>query len=103
MISKCKDQITNDGKLWDQDKPSLVANMQQSVLLARTYKEHYKAAKEQLAGQPKSKQFDFDEQVHFWEGEVCVWICILCFSVWVALRALCRHSAHPFSAQVEVL
>jgi len=33
------------------------------VTLARVHKEHYKAAKEQLAAQPKSKQFDFDEQV----------------------------------------
>jgi hypothetical protein len=33
------------------------------VQLAKVYKDHYKAAKEQLASQPKSKQFDFDEQV----------------------------------------
>lgn len=37
--------------------------LQASVLLAKVYKDHYKAAKEQLASQPKSKQFDFDEQV----------------------------------------
>lgn len=37
--------------------------MQASVNLAKLYKEHYKLAKEQLASQPKSKQFDFDEQV----------------------------------------
>lgn len=63
MIRKCKDQITYPGKLWDQDKPTLIANMQASVNLAKVYKEHYKSAKEQLASQPKSKQFDFDEQV----------------------------------------
>ena len=37
--------------------------IQASVTLARVHKEHYKAAKVQLAAQPKSKQFDFDEQV----------------------------------------
>ncbi len=46
-----------------QDKPKLIHNMQKSVELAKAYKEHYKMAKEQLASQPKSKQFDFDEQV----------------------------------------
>lgn len=69
MIRKCKDQITLMGKLWDQDKPSLIANMQAAVNLAKVYKDHYKAAKEQLASQPKSKQFDFDEQVGV--GAVC--------------------------------
>lgn len=28
MIRKCKDQITAPGKLWDQEKPPLIANMQ---------------------------------------------------------------------------
>jgi hypothetical protein len=41
--------------------------LQASVQLAKVYKEHYKAAKEQLASQPKSKQFDFDEQVRITE------------------------------------
>jgi len=27
MIRKCKEQITEPGKLWDQDKPTLLANM----------------------------------------------------------------------------
>jgi dynein heavy chain len=27
MIRKCKEQITDLGKLWDQDKPTLLANM----------------------------------------------------------------------------
>ncbi len=63
MIRKCKEQITDMGKLWDQDKPSLIANMKASVELAKVYREHYKLAKEQLAAQPASKQFEFDEQV----------------------------------------
>jgi hypothetical protein len=42
--------------------------LQASVELARVYKEQYKAAKEQLAQQPRSKQFDFDEQVGAWIG-----------------------------------
>ncbi len=27
MIRKCKEQITFVGKLWDQDKPTLISNM----------------------------------------------------------------------------
>lgn len=38
---------------------------QASVDLARMYREHYKLAKEQLAAQPKGKQFNFDEQAIF--------------------------------------
>lgn len=34
MIQKCKEHITASGKLWDQDKPTLVANMQVTCLLS---------------------------------------------------------------------
>mmetsp|Transcript_5388 Transcript_5388/g.12712 ORF Transcript_5388/g.12712 Transcript_5388/m.12712 type:complete len:4322 (-) Transcript_5388:507-13472(-) len=74
IIRKCKAQITYPHgyghKLWDQDKLVLIANMQASITLMRAYKEHYKAAKEQLAVQPKSKQFDFDEQAIFLKADL---------------------------------
>ncbi len=63
MILRCKEQITANGKLWDQDKPTLLVNMKGAVELAKVYREHYKLAKEQLAQNPESKQFQFDEQV----------------------------------------
>ena len=31
MIRRCKDQITDPGKLWDQDKPTLLGNMRVGV------------------------------------------------------------------------
>ena len=65
MIRMCKEQITYLGKLWDQDKPILIENMKAAVNLAKVYKDHYRLAKEQLAAQPKSKQFDFDEPAIF--------------------------------------
>ncbi|MEW5318622.1 MAG: hypothetical protein WDW38_009830 [Sanguina aurantia] len=60
IILKCKDQITYEGKLWDQDKPKLVANMRMAVQLNAVYKEHYELAKTMLR-QAKAKPFDFDE------------------------------------------
>jgi len=65
MIRKCKEQITEPGKLWDQDKPTLLANMKMSVELAAMYREHYKLAKDKLAENPEGKQFQFDEQAIF--------------------------------------
>ncbi len=50
--------------------PPLPLSAQASVNLARVHKEHYKAAKEQLAAQPKSKQFDFDEQAIFLKSDL---------------------------------
>eukprot|EP00798_Chlamydomonas_sp_ICE-L_P031303 gene31303-6451_t len=70
LIFKCKDQITYLGKLWDQEKPSLLVNLKAAVELMRVYKEHYKLAKEQLASQPKSKQFDFDEHAIFFKADL---------------------------------
>lgn len=60
IILKCKDQITYEGKLWDQDKPKLIANMRMAVQLNAVYKEHYELAKTMLR-QAKAKPFDFDE------------------------------------------
>ena len=31
LIKKCKEHIIEDGKLWDQDKPTLIANMEVSL------------------------------------------------------------------------
>jgi hypothetical protein len=66
LVRRCKEQIMENGKIWDQDKVPLISNMKVSVELANVYRQQYKLAKETLAAQPKSKQFDFDEQV--WPG-----------------------------------
>lgn len=64
VIHKCKDQIMSAGKLWDQDKPSLVANMREAVRLNAVYREQYELAKATLR-EAKAKPFDFDEQAIF--------------------------------------
>jgi dynein heavy chain len=45
-------------------------DLQSAVELIKVYKEHYKLAKEQLASQPKSKQFDFDEHAIFFKADL---------------------------------
>ncbi|PNH08753.1 Dynein gamma chain, flagellar outer arm [Tetrabaena socialis] len=65
LVRRCKEQIMENGKIWDQDKVTLIGNMKVAVELANVYRQQYKLAKETLAAQPKSKQFDFDEQAIF--------------------------------------
>nr|Q39575.1 RecName: Full=Dynein gamma chain, flagellar outer arm [Chlamydomonas reinhardtii]7KZM_C Chain C, Dynein gamma chain, flagellar outer arm [Chlamydomonas reinhardtii]7KZN_C Chain C, Dynein gamma chain, flagellar outer arm [Chlamydomonas reinhardtii]7KZO_C Chain C, Dynein gamma chain, flagellar outer arm [Chlamydomonas reinhardtii]8GLV_AD Chain AD, Dynein gamma chain, flagellar outer arm [Chlamydomonas reinhardtii]8GLV_AX Chain AX, Dynein gamma chain, flagellar outer arm [Chlamydomonas reinhar len=65
LVRRCKEQIMENGKIWDQDKVTLIGNMKVSVELANVYRQQYRLAKETLAAQPKSKQFDFDEQAIF--------------------------------------
>ncbi|GFR42148.1 hypothetical protein Agub_g3000 [Astrephomene gubernaculifera] len=65
LVRRCKEQIMENGKIWDQDKVVLIGNMKVAVDLANVYRQQYKLAKETLAAQPKSKQFDFDEQAIF--------------------------------------
>lgn len=65
LVKKCREQIMEPGKLWDQDKKSLLTNLKASVELSRVYHESYAKAKEDLAAQPALKQFAFDEEVIF--------------------------------------
>eukprot|EP00217_Crustomastix_stigmatica_P013603 CAMPEP_0183798542 /NCGR_PEP_ID=MMETSP0803_2-20130417/19119_1 /TAXON_ID=195967 /ORGANISM="Crustomastix stigmata, Strain CCMP3273" /LENGTH=4519 /DNA_ID=CAMNT_0026043227 /DNA_START=42 /DNA_END=13598 /DNA_ORIENTATION=- len=62
MITNCKDHILAPGKLWEQDKPSLLKNLDVAIKLNEAYQEQYKLTRDRLLSQPKGKQFDFGEQ-----------------------------------------
>ena len=41
IIRKCKEYILAPGKIWDQEKPQLIANMQLAIRLGEEYKAQY--------------------------------------------------------------
>lgn len=65
MITKCKEFTTAPGKLWDQDKQTLITNLGLCVRLNEQYQEQYRLTRDRLLTQPKGKQFDFNEQKIF--------------------------------------
>ncbi|CAD7698753.1 unnamed protein product [Ostreobium quekettii] len=67
MIKNCKQHIMLHGKLWDQDKPTLIANMQIAIRLNKVYQEQYQLTRDRLSAQPKAKQFEFDERAIFFK------------------------------------
>ena len=70
MITNCKKQITNGGKVWDQDIGALIGKLDASLTLNETYQEQYRAVKQKLETQPKGKQFDFSENQLFGRFEL---------------------------------
>ena len=70
MITNCKTQITNGGKVWDQDISDLIAKLEGALSLNEAYQEHYRATKQNLEAQPKGKQFDFSENQIFGRFEL---------------------------------
>ena len=65
MITNCKQYILSNGKLWDQDKPTLLQALDLSLKLNESYQEQYKLTRDRLLSQPSGKQFDFNEQKIF--------------------------------------
>lgn len=71
IITNCKNCIMRPDKggpaikLWDQNIANLLDRLKVIVKLHDIYQGLYKATKEKLAGQPKGKQFDFNETVIF--------------------------------------
>eukprot|EP01012_Entosiphon_sulcatum_P023115 TRINITY_DN280_c0_g1_i7.p1 TRINITY_DN280_c0_g1~~TRINITY_DN280_c0_g1_i7.p1 ORF type:complete len:2218 (+),score=554.82 TRINITY_DN280_c0_g1_i7:76-6729(+) len=65
MIVNCKNTIRQDQRVWDQalEKkmlPELLKNLKSCIRLNAAYQEEYRKAKENLAQNPKGKQFDFN-------------------------------------------
>eukprot|EP00854_Cymbomonas_tetramitiformis_P001067 gene1068-1616_t len=65
MITNCKNFVLSPGQLWNQDKPSLLANLELCMKLNEAYQEQYKLTRDRLMSQPKGKQFDFNESKIF--------------------------------------
>eukprot|EP00899_Mesostigma_viride_P009796 jgi/Mesvir1/18818/Mv04309-RA.2 len=65
MITNCKAYIMGNTKLWDQDKPELLAKLEMAQKLNEAYQECYKQTRDRLQSQPKGKQFQFKEQKIF--------------------------------------
>lgn len=65
MINNCRAHILAPGKLYDQDKPRLIANLQLPAQLNAAYQEQYRAIKEKLGEQSDSKPWDFDDRKIF--------------------------------------
>eukprot|EP00854_Cymbomonas_tetramitiformis_P002070 gene2070-2767_t len=61
MINNCKTHVLAAGQLWNQDKPSLLVNLELCLSLNQGYQEQYKLTRDRLMSQPKGKQFDFNE------------------------------------------
>ena len=67
MIKTCKKNVEypdpegSKVKLWDQDPEDLLQRLEMSLRLNDAYQELYRITKEKLQGQPKVKQFDFNE------------------------------------------
>ena len=65
MINNAKQFLLADGKLWDQDKQSLIKNLHIILKVNEAYQEQYKITRDRLMSQPRGKQFDFDERKIF--------------------------------------
>jgi len=65
MITNSKQYVLAPGQLWNQDKPSLLKNLELCIQLNETYQEQYKLTRDRLMSQPKGKQFDFNESKIF--------------------------------------
>jgi len=67
MIKTCKTNVEfpdpegSKVKLWDQNPEDLLERLEMSLRLNDAYQELYRITKEKLQGQPKVKQFDFNE------------------------------------------
>jgi len=66
MIVNCKNTIKREGRLWEQALEmgllhEVLTNLELCIKLNNVYQEEYLKAKESLAGQPSSKQFNFNE------------------------------------------
>ena len=48
MIKKCKETITDPGKLWDQDKLKLIENIKTAIDLNAAYQEQYRLTRDRL-------------------------------------------------------
>ncbi|GBG77441.1 hypothetical protein CBR_g23890 [Chara braunii] len=70
MITKCKEFIKGPGKLWEQDKASLIQNLELCIRLNEQYQEQYRQTRDKLQSQAKGKQFDFNEQRIFHKFDV---------------------------------
>ena len=67
LIANCKSHIEADGKLWDQDLPSLIAKLEVTIKVRGRYEEEYnltKARAQQQAGKGQVV-FRFDEPTIF--------------------------------------
>lgn len=62
MIKNCQAHILAPGKLYDQDKPRLLANLQLPAQLNAAYQEQYRAIRDRLAAQADTKPWDFDDR-----------------------------------------
>ena len=65
MIQNARQFLEGPGKLWDQDKPTLLTHLEQCLKLNEQYQEQYRLTRDRLQAQPKGKQFDFNEQKIF--------------------------------------
>ena len=67
MIKTCRQKVEypepggSRVKLWDQNPADLLRRLEMSLNLNDAYQELYRITKEKLQGQPKVKQFDFNE------------------------------------------
>lgn len=71
MIQNCRMFIEGPGKLWDQDKPKLLSNLEHCLKLNEQYQEQYKLTRDRLAQQPKGgKLFEFNETKIFFKFDL---------------------------------
>ncbi|KAJ1498980.1 Dynein heavy chain 5, axonemal [Coelomomyces lativittatus] len=67
MITSCKEYIYKDGgaKLWEQDRPVLLAKLDHCIQLNEAYQRYFHETKKRLQETPNEKQFDFSEMYIF--------------------------------------
>ena len=62
MITNSKAFILSEGKIWDQNKASLIKNLEVVLKVNESYQEQYKITRDRLMSQPRGKQFDFNDR-----------------------------------------
>ena len=65
MITNCRQFLLAPGKLYDQDKPTLLGNLELPLRLNDSFQEQYRAIRDKLAEQPDAKPWAFDERKIF--------------------------------------
>jgi len=65
MIANCRAFLLAPGKLYDQDKPTLLRNLELPLRLNDAYQEQFRAIRDRLAETPDAKAWGFEEHKIF--------------------------------------
>uniref|UniRef100_A0A383W453 AAA+ ATPase domain-containing protein n=1 Tax=Tetradesmus obliquus TaxID=3088 RepID=A0A383W453_TETOB len=70
MMRGCKESILAPGKIWDQEKTQLIANMKVCVQLCEVYKQQYMVERDAVRAKNPEKPFEMDERAVFLKFEL---------------------------------